>query len=341
MRRTLITLLAVCGSAQFASADAQAQSVAACQAVLTPTIEQSNSDYVRMQSYMYTNSEYEFDRLKKMSNESRSADAGFKAFSAEYEDSNTREEFSERVRRRMRAEGFTLNESEAKSYARIGLTDKQVDGWMSCVSNVSGAGGILLTPRGISGNTFNLRIARVFQSGVGSGRLELGVSNGTINGVKQFTEQYVGSGAKTYEVIADSPQSKVSIRTNLASLTDDLVVDLNSSTQKTPLRSKVFVSGVVELAGGVKEPISRREITPNFQLPTTRRLSNFTLTIEQEVNGRKCASAVIEMGALNWPTGTTMNSQRQFRPQIQAGCQVPASYMQIQCFVDEKEPQTC
>ena len=341
MRRTLLALLAVFGSAQLASFETRAQSVAACQSVLTPTIEQSNSDYRRMQSYMYTSSEYEFDRLKKLSNESRSADAGFKAFSAEYEDSNTKEEFSERVRRRLLVEGFSLNESDAKSYARIGVTDKQVDGWMSCVSNVSGAGAILLTSRGVGGNTFNLRVARVFQSGVGSGTLELSVSNGTINGVKQLSEQYVGPGAKTYEVIADSPQLKVWVRANLASLTDDLVVNLNSSTLSTPLRSKVFVSGVVELVGGAKEPVNRREVTPNFQIPTTRKLSNFTLAIEQEVNGRKCASAVIEVGALNWPTGTTMDSKRQFRPQIQAGCQVPGSYMQIQCFVDEKEPLTC
>ena len=92
---TLCSMLVVC-----IRVNAEAGCVE-CDAVLLPTIDQRQSDYTLMQTYMSQNAEYEYDRLKNLDTNARNADASYKLFSAEYNDSNTREEFREKVRQRL------------------------------------------------------------------------------------------------------------------------------------------------------------------------------------------------------------------------------------------------
>src|SRR5919197_799223 len=75
-----------------------------CESSLSPTLEITNIDYRVKQAYMYVNASLEYDRLQNLDRDSRSADASYKLFSAEYDESKTREEFQQKVRQRLVSE---------------------------------------------------------------------------------------------------------------------------------------------------------------------------------------------------------------------------------------------
>lgn len=93
-----------------------------CQPALMPTIEQSSSDYTSLQSYMRVNAESEYERLEKLDQQGKEASASYKYFEAEYKDSKTKSDFSEKVRDRLNKENFFATESEAKTGYRKHLT---------------------------------------------------------------------------------------------------------------------------------------------------------------------------------------------------------------------------
>src|SRR5687767_2587010 len=119
-----------------------------CEVALLPTVEVAKTDYRIQQAYMYANADSEYDRLQKLDTTSRSADATFKVFTAEYNDSNSSQEFREKVRNRLTREQFNLNESDARQYYRRFLSDAQLTAWSSCISQ-GDAGGLLLSVKNI------------------------------------------------------------------------------------------------------------------------------------------------------------------------------------------------
>src|SRR5215831_10499623 len=84
-----------------------AQSTAECDGVLVPNTESVKTDYRLAQNFMYVNAESEYERLKKLDKDARGADGSFLAFSAEYNESKSSEEFREKVRQRIKRENQT------------------------------------------------------------------------------------------------------------------------------------------------------------------------------------------------------------------------------------------
>jgi hypothetical protein len=233
---------------------AQSPTGALCQQVIVPTEEQSTSDYRRMQSFMSTNSSYEYERLKKLDTSARGAQASYKVFSAEYNDSNTKEDFSEKVRQRLSNESFNLSESDARSYAKTGLTDFQVAAWQECVQRVTGAGGLLLSAKNMTSSGFTLVVARVFQPGVGQGAVEFEIVGGSIGSKKLIQETYVGFGSKAYEVKRDSSAQAVRVSgTLMSTFPDSVLVDYTPRViTKPPPFEKRFQASAISPEGYVE-----------------------------------------------------------------------------------------
>lgn len=230
----------------------QSQAAALCQQVTAPTIEQSTSDYRRLQSFMSLNSGYEYDRLQKIDSSARGGEASYKMFSAEYNESNTREEFSEKVRQRLSREEFNLSESDARSYARRGLTDTQVNAWASCVQQVTGAGGLLLSPRSVTADGFTLIVTRVFPQGVGRGGADITVTGGVINAKTSLTDSYEGNGSTAYEVVKSQDAKAVRISgTLMRTFTDSVLVDYVVAPPPPKKFEKRFDASAIDLGGYV------------------------------------------------------------------------------------------
>jgi hypothetical protein len=211
-----------------------AQDAEVCQGVLIPTEEQAQSDYRRMQAYLFTNAEAEYERLQSMDANKRGAEASYKLFSAEYNDSQTKQSFSDKIRRRLISEGFSLNESDARAYTRRGLTDKQVQGWLDCVIIRTQAGLILLSPRAITSDGFVLSVARRFPNGVSGGEAEISVKGGTIGSQQHLKDRYAGSGTKSYDIRANSNSEQVTVIANLPGFSDVISVDLKAKPVSPP-----------------------------------------------------------------------------------------------------------
>jgi hypothetical protein len=197
-----------------------------CSAALIPTVEQSQSDYTMLQAYMFLNAEAEYDRLKTMDKSGREAQASYKMFSAEYGESNSREEFRDKAKQRLTQEGFSMNISEAKAAHRRYLTETQLVAWKACVIAQSQAGSVLLQARDITKEGFPLRVDWVPQTGVGEGDLELNILGGLINGNSQITEKLVGSRTKSFIVVPIQDSKAVVVTANIAGRSDEFTVSL-------------------------------------------------------------------------------------------------------------------
>ena len=201
-----------------------------CKAVLIPTEEQVSSDYGRMQAFMRVHAESEYDRLSKMDGESRKAQASYKMFSGEYNDSKNSSEFRQRVARSLENEEFKLNEAASNHYLRRELSPRQIEAWRACVR----AGGLLLSARQVVKNTFRLEVDTLLPNGTPTADLTLEVEGGKINGKSTVREPMTSNGSKGYLVTANAETSAVLVNANIPGFTDGLSVDLTLDRIKTP-----------------------------------------------------------------------------------------------------------
>lgn len=196
-----------------------------CDAVLRPNEVTTKSDYAVMQAYMSYNAEHEYDRLQNLDNQSRSADISYKVFSAEYDESRSREDFQERIRNRLAKESFNMNASESRALSRVYVTDKQVEGWVECIRH-SGGGAVLIIASNPNPRSFPLRVTFLPPTGVGQSTMELSLDGGLIDGRRSLVQKFVGKSSRSYIVKPKQKSTEVVIAANIAGLSDDLTVDL-------------------------------------------------------------------------------------------------------------------
>lgn len=196
-----------------------------CDAVLRPNEMNAKSDYAVMQAYMSYNAEHEYDRLQNLDKQSRSADISYKLFSAEYDDSRSREDFQERIRDRLKKELFNMNASESRALSRVYVTDKQVEGWVSCIQ-ASGGGAVLIVANNPNPKSFPLRVTFLPPNGVGQATMELSLDGGLIDGRRSLEQKFVGKSSRSYIVKPKQKTTEVVIAANIAGLSDDLTIDL-------------------------------------------------------------------------------------------------------------------
>lgn len=196
-----------------------------CGAVLRPNEEKFASDYAVTQAYMYQSAAYEYDRLKKVDSNSRSADASYKLFSAEYSDSSSREDFQERIRNRLVRESFKMSASEARALSRIFVTDVQVSAWVKCVES-AGGGAVLIVANDPNASSFPISISFMPPTGVGEASAKIDLDGGAISNRGSLTEKFTGKSSKSFIVKPTQGSKQVVITTNVAGLSDNLTINL-------------------------------------------------------------------------------------------------------------------
>jgi hypothetical protein len=181
-----------------------------------------------MQAYMSINAEYEYDRLKQLDSSTRNAEASYKLFRAEYQDSSTREEFRDRVRQRLATEQFAMSESEARSYAKRYLSEAQIAAWARCMTSEA----VLLSASQIDKLGFVLKVLWIPPTGVGEAPLTLTLDRGRIEGKKKLERRFVGRRSESFIVKPAADSDRVKVVANIMGISESLGVTLSPS--KTP-----------------------------------------------------------------------------------------------------------
>lgn len=218
-----------------AAASAAAQDVRQCDGSLSPTIDQSVSDYSIAQSYMYVNAAQEYDKLKKSTSEERGASASYKFFGAEYSDSKSASEFQEKVRNRLTQEGFSMQESEARSSYRRYLSSAQLAAWSSCVQAVTKGGAIILIAESVSSSAFPIRAKWYPPGGVGSGTLVINVRNALIDGANRVQVQLQGATEKPFIVEPDNSTRQIVLTAEILGAADTLALPRQFARRSAPV----------------------------------------------------------------------------------------------------------
>jgi len=201
---------------------ASAQTAAECDAVLIPSVESRKGDYAILQAFAKVNVDELYDKIAQGSSKGRGGGVSYAGFGVDFQQSNSRSDFKERVEKRLVDEKFNLSNSESRAYYRQRVSDAQVVAWLGCVTQTGGGGAVLLSARDLDSRGFNLVVTWLPQTGVGNAQLELRATGGTINGNAIFSEQRTGRGAKTYLVRATSKQP-VKVLANIAGSTDTVM----------------------------------------------------------------------------------------------------------------------
>lgn len=214
---------------------AVAQDITQCDGVLIPTVEDSRSDYALLQAFASVNADALYDAIDKSGSNSISGGGGYGPFSADFQQSSSKSEFSERVEKRLVEEQFQMDESDARAYYRSSVLDAQVRAWSQCVGEITEGGAVLLSTDFSDERGFFLTVAWIPPVGTPTAELELGATGGTISGRSLFSETLSGRQRKTYEVIA-SPSASVKVFANIAGQTDSVWV---TYTPKSPMPSLI------------------------------------------------------------------------------------------------------
>jgi hypothetical protein len=199
-----------------------AEDLSECASVLRPNEEQSKSDYTAMQAYMSLHASYEYERLRKLDNTTRGADATYKLFSAQYNDSTSREDFQKNVSQRLDDENFALDQAEARAYSRKYVSDTQVKAWLGCVVANSRGGSLLLVASNPGKPHFALVAAWAPQRGVGTGDLIVtaaGASFDAPNGPKRITRELRGPSDTSMIIYPDEQAERIDITADIAGAT--------------------------------------------------------------------------------------------------------------------------
>lgn len=201
-----------------------------CNASLIPTIEQSSRDLRKIYSYMSANAESEYERLKIMTAQGRAAEASYKFFSAEYGDSNTKEEFREKVKSRISQVSMFSDDKEATTFYHSGLEDWQLKNWNDCVRTTTNAGALFLLARNEQSGGLTLVVNWIEPTGQAGDRfINLQAQNGQfiIGETKTSSTRvkFTSSAAISYLIVQeDAGQSiKVIANSDPAGFTHDVV----------------------------------------------------------------------------------------------------------------------
>ena len=266
-----------------------------CADALVPTIEQMQSNYSMVQSYMKLYASEEYDRLKALDQASVGADASYKLFSAEYKSSNTKEDFREKINKRLSQENYSASESEAKAGYRRFLSDAQLSAWKACVvaqSIQGGAGAFELFVRSVSENLLVLQMDWIPGRGEGSTNGIVQITNGKINGKSTYNLSFSGVDSKVISIYPDPGAKNITVVANVKGRGDTISIDMVKP-------SKIdLVSRVIACSGNVCQsgdwPIGTAFPTPwgdcdvqlqILELDATRRIKNITFLGYQKLAG--------------------------------------------------------
>lgn len=215
------------------------QPTTVCNAALIPTAEQSSRDVRRIYSYVYLHAEEEYDRLSKMSAESRSGEGTYKAFGAEYGESKNKTEFKDKTSKRINEEKIFSDDKEASSYFRTGLEDSQLKRWSECIGTTHNAGALLVSTRNERDSGFTLVVTWVEPKGApAETKIDVQVVDGKVlDGSRKTTStsfKLTSSGRRSFAVFRDRASGAVSVLANTGAFSDDI---LSTALKQQPAKT--------------------------------------------------------------------------------------------------------
>jgi hypothetical protein len=236
-RLTFAFICLVFGSVFDAQAEMQPQAV--CNALLIPTVVQSSSDVRRIYSYVFVHAEEEYDRLRNMTKEAREAQASYKLFSAEYGESKTKEEFKEKISKRIVEEKIFSDVQEVTSYFRRGLEPFQAEEWSKCITATTQAGALMLSTRNESDDEFELVVTWVEPKGAAAESvIHLQATNGTLivgaDKIASTKLPFTSSGARSFIVSRGKSSNGVRIVANTPGFSDGIIS--NAPSKQPPAK---------------------------------------------------------------------------------------------------------
>jgi hypothetical protein len=196
-----------------------------CDALLRPDEARVQADYSVLQAYMAENADDEYARLKALDRNALAADATYLRFSAEYDASNSPEEFMRRVRTRLRDEAYESRTPELRGLARVSVSDSQIAAWTQCQSG-SKSGALLVVASNPNPNSFPIKVAFSPPVGQEHADLVLTLGGGLIADQPTFSDRFDGPASRTYTVKPVPGGKSVTIVANIAGISDDVAVDV-------------------------------------------------------------------------------------------------------------------
>lgn len=212
--------------------DSAAQ-VASCSAVLKPQQLVDNTVATKLYAYMYENASYAYDELKKMDQEARGLDIGYKTFQLEYNDSKSGSEFQQKVRNRIVKEGYSSDERVWRAINRSYISDGQVEAWSRCVVS-NGGGGVVLVPEAYDSEAISVLVQWAPPRGMGSGKLTVQAANGKIDGKSTFTTTMTGLSDEVFFVNPIQPTRPVQLTAKITGSADRVVITPKEPVVKLP-----------------------------------------------------------------------------------------------------------
>lgn len=192
-----------------------------CDAVLIPTEEALNEDYTSAMAYVYVNAAYDYERVIKENSGSAGLGIVYEAFSLDFQQSSSAQDFQTRVRSRLVSLGYTFNSTTARSYTKRALTDAQVEAWLDCQG-----GGVFLSVKDIDPQRAEVRLDYEPRNGVTDHNLTLTVEGGTTSdGQVTVKENLNGAVGKTYIIRRGKGEAITRVVANVAGDSDGVALD--------------------------------------------------------------------------------------------------------------------
>lgn len=212
-----------------------------CDSVLVPAIEQNNISTIRVESYMNIHAEEEYERLSSMKSGKIGGNyleqSTYKRFSTEFESSNNKSEFQEKVRRRLDDERYYQYVQNNDQSFRSHLTSDQINGWVACQKG----GAILLHADDLSPEAFTLRVSFRPGTSMTKGRLELKVAGALFSRNKKDTLliEMAGPSDRIEFVEPSTAARSVTVVGQMLGLADRLNVTIRPPSKKFVEAEKV------------------------------------------------------------------------------------------------------
>lgn len=195
-----------------------------CDALLRPDAAQIDADYGALQAYLALNAAAEYDRLDKLDPDARVADAAYRVFSTEFDGSRSPEEFRQRVRARLRGEGYALGAPELRGEARMHVSEQQMSDWTACAA-AARSGALLVVAAPPEQATIPLKLSYAAPAAVPKAELIIAIVGGAVDGNGTLHETVDGKALRTYAITPDKGSERLIVSVNVAGLSDRLIID--------------------------------------------------------------------------------------------------------------------
>ncbi|MBS0444515.1 MAG: hypothetical protein JSR59_01070 [Proteobacteria bacterium] len=192
-----------------------------CHDALQQTLTSAISDRRKHLAYAFLNAARAFDELKRLRKDQGGLGLSFAGFEAELDGSQSADEFSTRLRDKLKEEKLVESESDAKMFLRSELTDGQLQAFTTCMLSRFGESFVALMPGYADKDGVIVSMAYNFGNAPPE-PARLICLNGSARADTELPKY--GRGRTSFVVIPDKDTTKVQVTVNLGNAAAQTVV---------------------------------------------------------------------------------------------------------------------